>query len=400
MQVESSANAQTEQAEILRQTITQTQADQIDRADAMQREIAAVTASCGQTASSLSTLQMQTDKTAAELSQVGEQVVGELQERFDVLEAQIADTVPSLDARIRKTEKELVENIEWMVDAGLAAVEEDLELYRVSNAASLTRLEDITTKLAARLDATGGRDSGASLAAEETSNDGHGPSMSAVVELHDGMAQARAESSKASKRSKQAERSIGTMQERLVSTISSMKSIQNTIVAMRQQNDASAAGMVTRIETIEESIADRGVSQPGLFAQSRDMEQVEKLGRQVAEGLRRAAGAEGQVADLRAELMTMRKLMGKQQQLRPSIGSLAPPVETQGYARRTESVRANSDNRTQGVMKGVAAVVGRRPGPPPLRKTVSGTRDHDSPSDSTTGDSSGDSSDDSDADEI
>ena len=41
---------------------------------------------------------------------------------------------------------------------------------------------------------------------------------------------------------------------------------------------------------------------------------VEALGEQVAEGLRRAAGAEGDVTELRRELATMRKLMGSVKQ--------------------------------------------------------------------------------------
>ena len=80
----------------------------MELADALQREMATATGTCDQTASSLAALQAQVDETAAELSQVGVKVVGELQDRFGALEVQIADTVPALDAKIRSTEEELL----------------------------------------------------------------------------------------------------------------------------------------------------------------------------------------------------------------------------------------------------------------------------------------------------
>jgi chromosome segregation ATPase len=245
----------------LTKDVAQTQADQVDLADAMQREIATVAAECNQTAGKLSALQTQANKTSVELTQIGDKVVGELQERFDVLEVQIAESVPSLDAKIRRTSDELLKQIDWKIDAGLAEVEQDNTLYRASNTAApavlerhehaLSSLEDMAIDVTTRLDAIAGHNSELLASVEGgSSRASSGVSTSAVAALRDDVAQGRAESTKASKRSKQAERSIGTLQDQLRGVTAQVNAVQSTVAAMRQQNDASTAGVVSRIETI------------------------------------------------------------------------------------------------------------------------------------------------------
>ena len=215
----------------------------------MQQEIATIAAECNQSASKLSVLQAQADQTSAELTQVGDKVVGELQGRFDVLEVQIAESVPSLDAKIRSTAEELLQAMDWKIDAGLAAVEQD-EPHRSSDAAlpiavlerhehALSSLEELAIDITTRLDAVAGRSPGGLASVEDSSYGGSGASMPAVAGLRDDVAQARAETAKASRRSKQAERSVGTVQEQLRGVTAQVTAVQSTVAAMRQQNDAS-----------------------------------------------------------------------------------------------------------------------------------------------------------------
>ena len=65
-----------------------------------------------------------------------------------------------------------------------------------------------------------------------------------------------------------------------------------------------------RLQTVERSAATSAAATNEGSINAGGGVAVEALGEQVAEGLRRAAGAEGDVTELRRELATMRKLMG------------------------------------------------------------------------------------------
>ena len=83
-----------EQAEsragVLRQDVVHAQEDQVELADALQREMATATGTCDQMASSLAALHAQVDETTAELSQVGVKVVAEGIEDRETMKALIA----------------------------------------------------------------------------------------------------------------------------------------------------------------------------------------------------------------------------------------------------------------------------------------------------------------------
>ena len=315
-------------------------------------------------------LRKRADETASELSEVGSKVAGDLQGRFAALAAQIAtleELGPGLDARIAKAELEMLNAVEWKIDmlsvqgstvdsggppgggggadvggddaasgggGGAEAVSAVLERHEHA----LTSIEEMAADLATRVDALdngggGGGESGGG-------GGGDGGSAEALRALEGQVA-------KAEGRSKQAERSVDA-------ALGQVDAVKSSISSFWAQIDATTSSMVDRIETIENDLVAVGSKATardgggGGGASAAGGAQVAKLGQQVAEGLRRAAGAEGDVSELRAELATLRRLMAAQTMM------AVPP-------------RPGPRGAERGVMRDVAAVVGRGPAPPPRR---------------------------------
>ena len=365
------------------------------QASALRTEMAEKFAQISQeTAAALDVMQKQADATASELNEVGSKVAGDLQGRFAALEAQIATLEelggPALDAKLAGATESMLNAVEWKIDmlsvapaienggtvgggggAGAGTGADDVAGGGVGGAGAvsvvlarhehaLTSLEEMATDLATRIDAldNGG---GARLGGGGGGDDGISAEAPRVLE---------GQVAKAERRSKQAERSADA-------ALSQIEVVKSSVSSFRAQSDASTASMVDRIETIENDLAavasettarDGG---DGGAASATGGAQLEKLGRQVAEGLRRAAGAEGDVSELKDELATLRRLIATQATAEPPRPGPGPPPVPPAAQRGGE----------RGVMRDVAAAVGRGPAPPHRTQSDAGAASADDDSD-------------------